>query len=479
MTTTLEAFEELFSRCGSAFKQTRTMLRAKDLAYGIINCVGRHTITGFLTSSGKLFEDWSADYRIFHQDRLKVSGLFDVARSELVNHLYTQGPVYAHMDDTLLKKTGKKVAGTGWRRDPLGPPFHTNFIWGQRFIQLSLSLPDQCVPSAARTIPVDLFHAPTVKKPRKSEQDPLIWADYKEQQKQTKLSKQGVERIKVLREKLDGDGGADRQLIVSVDGSYSNETVLKALPQRTTLIGRIRKDTVLNELPLMGEKGVGRNKIYGEQLPSPEQIRQSEKYPWLEVDAYAAGKTHTFNVKVIKDIRWRKAGRQHLQLVVIRPLSYRLTKKSKLLYRKPAYLICTDPNLEIDKLLQAYLWRWGIEVNFREEKTVFGCGQAQVRTKVAVEKVPAFITAVYAMLQLAAYKVSKQQKNYKLPRSKWYPQKKKSRQTTGDILNQFRSELYAKNMKIDFKHFANLQNSMRSRKIRPQHTMATLFYSRK
>lgn len=477
--TTQQAFEELFSRCGSAFKQTRTMLRAKDLAYGIINCVGRHTITGFLTSSGKLFEDWSADYRIFQQDRLKVSGLFDVIRAELVNHLSTQGPVYAHMDDTLLKKTGKKVAGSGWRRDPLGPPFHTNFIWGQRFIQLSLSLPEQAGPSAARTIPIDLFHAPTVKKPKKSEQDASKWADYHQKQKQTKLSKQGADRIKVLRGKLDGDGAKDRQLIVSVDGSYSNETVLKALPQRTTLIGRIRKDTVLNKLPVVGQKAVGRNRVYGEQLPSPEEIRKAKEYPWLKVDAHAAGKIHSFNVKVVKDIRWRKAGSQRLQLVVIRPLSYRLTKHSRLLYRKPAYLICTDPQLEIGQLLQAYLWRWGIEVNFREEKTVFGCGQAQVRTKLAVEKVPAFIIAVYAMLQLAAYKVSLQPKKYNLPRSKWYPHKKKVSHTTGDIVNQFRSELYAKNMEIDFNHFVKLQSSIQSRKIRPDPTQAALFYSRK
>ena len=478
MTTIMGAFEELFSRCGAAFKQTRTMLRAKDLAYGVINCVGRHTVTGFLASYGKLFEDWSADYRLFQQDRMEVNGLFDIVRKEVVAQLPCQQIVYAHMDDTLLKKTGKKVEGVAWRRDPLGPPFHTNFIWGQRFIQLSISLPESKGPSAARTIPVELFHTPTVKKPKKSEEDQAIWDDYKEKQKQAKLSKQGVERIKVLREKLDEDGEKSRQLILSVDGSYSNETVLKNLPDRTALIGRIRKDTVLHQLP-QTSKGVGRNRVYGQQLPTPEEVRQSEDYPWKEVVAYAAGKLHHFDVKVIKHIRWRKAGKQNLQLVVIRPLSYRLTKKSKLLYRKPAYLICTDPNLDISKLLQAYLWRWGIEVNFREEKTVLGCGQAQVRTPAAVEKVPAFITAVYAILQLAATKVSAQQGYKKLPRPKWYPEKKKLASTTGDIINQFRAQLCAKSMNINFTHFVNLHTSIQSRRIRPEPIPAALFYCRK
>lgn len=472
----MEAFEELFSQCAPAFKQTRTMLRARELAYGLINCVTRHTITGLLSSCGKLFEDWSADYRLFQKDRMHINSLFDVVRKELVGQLAVHLPIYAHMDDTILKKTGKKVAGSAWRRDPLGPPFHTNFIWGQRFIQLSISLPESNKrASAARSIPVELYHAPTVKKPQKADGE-TAWDDYKEKQKQAKLSQQGVERIKVLRKNLDQDGAKNRPLVVSVDGSYSNETVLKSLPERTTLIGRIRKDTLLNYLPEKNRKA-GRNRVYGEQLPTPEQIRQSDHHPWQEVEAYAAGKCHHFNVKVIKNIRWRKAGNQNLQLVVIRPLSYRLTKYSKLLYRRPAYLICTDPQMDTAHLLQAYLWRWGIEVNFREEKTVLGCGQAQVRTAKAVEKVPAFIVAIYAMLQLAAHKSTP--KNNSLPRAKWYPLEHTKKPTTGDIINQVRSQLFAQSLGINFTHFVKLQALMQSRKIRPERTQAALFYSRK
>jgi hypothetical protein len=49
--------------------------------------------------------------------------------------------IVAHMDDTILKKSGRDVPGAGWRRDPLRPPFQTNFIWGQRFLQISIDLP--------------------------------------------------------------------------------------------------------------------------------------------------------------------------------------------------------------------------------------------------------------------------------------------------------------------------------------------------
>ena len=122
----------------------------------------------------------------------------------------------------------------------------------------------------------------------------------------------------------------------------------------------------------------------------------------------------------------------NLRLVVIRAVGYRLTKKSKLLYRDPAYLICTSTELPLEKLLQAYLWRWGIEVNFRDQKTFMGCGQAQVRKTTPCSKVPQFITAVYSMLLVSASKA----KITELPRPKWYNKKNNQMTTTQDLINQ-------------------------------------------
>ncbi len=69
------------------------------------------------------------------------------------------------MDNSVLRKVGKTIYGTNWRRDPLGPAFHTNFIWAQRFIQISLSLHDPTdLNSQSRAIPIDFHHSPSVKK---------------------------------------------------------------------------------------------------------------------------------------------------------------------------------------------------------------------------------------------------------------------------------------------------------------------------
>ncbi|MEA2105451.1 MAG: hypothetical protein U9P82_01820 [Bacteroidota bacterium] len=203
---------------------------------------------------------------------------------------------------------------------------------------------------------------------------------------------------------MDDQGAKERELYLSVDGSFTNSNVLKNLPDRVTIIGRIRKDTRLHKIPEKSNS-TGRKRVYGERIPTPEEIRKSEDIQWQQVKGWAAGREHTFNVKIVKDLRWESAGGKHnLQLVVIRPLRYRLTKSSKLLYKAPAYLICTDNNLDIEKLLQAYLWRWEIEVNFRDEKTLLGSGKAQVRNEQSSANVPGFIAAIYSYLLIAAHK---------------------------------------------------------------------------
>jgi hypothetical protein len=291
--------------------------------------MGRHTVTGWLTACGDQFKDWTSAYRLFRGEQMDIAGIFGVIRKKVIGLSDPdQRYVFAHMDDTLLRKKGKNVFGGRWMRDPLGPPFQANLVWGQRFVQVSLSLIEKLGAVQARAVPVDLHHCPSVKKPGKSgtESD---WEQYRETQKIAKLSVIGAERIKLLRENLDQDGYKDKQLVVSVDGSYTNEAVLKKLPERTALIGRIRKDSSLYLPPEPSASGKGRKKVYGDSLPTPEQIRQSNEYSWVSVKAWAAGKVHNFDLKVIPRVRWRKAGNKDLQLIIIRPVSYRKTAKSK------------------------------------------------------------------------------------------------------------------------------------------------------
>jgi hypothetical protein len=454
------------------------MQRAKEMAYGVLSCTGRVTITGMIISIGKQFLDWSAAYRLFTGNRMDVSSMFEVSTKVCLENLGKDQMIVAHMDDTIIRKVGKKIDGTGWRRDPLGPAFNTNLIWAQRFIQLSISLHDKDLNCQSRSIPVDFHHSPSVKKLSKKATDEDIVKN-KEDKKIQNLSLQGLERIKILRERLDRQGAKDRELIISVDGSYTNQTVLKKLPQNVTVIGRVRKDIHLNYLPVE-EKTKGRNRIYGDEVPTPEEIRKSEDHPWIDVNAWAAGRTHKFNVKIIKDLRWRAAAKnQSIQLVVIRPLGYRLKKDSKMLYRNPAYLICTDNNLSIEKLIQAYIWRWEIEVNFREEKTVNGCGDAQVHNKESSAKLPAFVVAVHSFIHLADYITTKAKAHIKLPKAKWEKDEEGKRSSTNNVLNIFRGYYWYEKMGKSFSDFVENQHLVKSANNPITLSSNAVFYIRK
>lgn len=413
-----------------------------------------------LIAVGRQFVDWTAAYRAFWGTAMNTDRLFEASLQVCLELLGPTQVLVGHMDDTIVRKVGKTIAGTGWRRDPLGPAFHTNFIWAQRFIQISLSLHDQTDPnSQSRAIAVDFHHSPSVKKPAKNacDEDRRIFAELKKQQN---LSKQGLSRIKLLRSRLDAQGAKDRELLLSVDNSYANGTILKGLPSGVTLIGRVRKDATLNYLP-ESEKTKGRNRKYGDPAPTPEQIRKSDDHPWREVTGWAAGKKHTFNVKVVRSLKWRTAGQAHtFQMVVIRPLGYRLKKGGRMLYRAPAYLVCTDNDLDIGTLLQAYLWRWEIEVNFRDEKSTNGCGEAQVRNEVSAVKVPQFVVAMHAFVHLADNILHKLNVATDLPKAKWEQRNTNRRPSTNNILNNFRGCYVFEKLGKSFSGFVEKQRKV-------------------
>jgi hypothetical protein len=380
--------------------------------------------------------------------------LFKPVRQALTERLADDTPLVAALDDTTLRKCGRKTHGVKYTRDPMGPPFHINFIKAQRFLQISIA--STAKDGMARMIPIDFVHAPAPKKPRPGS-DEETRALFRQAKRKMALPKVGGDRLGVLRNAMDEEGQQDRPLWAVVDGSFTNRTFIKHLPPRTVAIGRIRADAKLYYLPKPTEGKPGRNRVYGRRAPTPEQLRQDQSVPWERVKAFATGKTHQFKIKTISRLRWRPAGKKHdLRLIVIAPLGYRLTKNSRMLYRKPAYLICTDSEASLQQVLQAYLWRWDIEVNFRDEKTLLGVGQAQVRHEHSVENVPALAVAAYAMLLTSAtIAYGPSGKPDSLPPPKWR-RKTTLRASTQSLIQQLRHELWAET--IRFSSFAPSQH---------------------
>lgn len=393
-------------------------------------------MTGLLSTCGAQFQDWTASYRLFSRLRFDTQALFSGIRSACLAQLPDSATVCLSVDDSLLPKRGAKTPGVAWRRDPQGPPFQTNLIRAQRVLQFSALVPVPHSP-AMRAIPVDFLHAPT---------PPKLAKDASEQQK--KAHQQLAEsfnlgtRALAQWEQMKSTFARRRVLLLS-DARFTTHRFLKGLPNELTLIGRVRKDAKLFYLPEQ-QPAKGRRRCYGAPAPTPEQIRQDPAHPWQQIQVHAAGADHTCRIKVVNQVLWRPAGAGRvLRVVIIAPLAYRPRKGSRIRYRDPAFLICTDPALPPQQIVQQYFHRWDIEVNFRDQKTLLGVGQAQVHHPNSCQSIPAFQVAAYALLLLAASRLH--QSDF-LPPPKWRARHCPERHSTQRLLRNLRFQVWGRGL---------------------------------
>jgi hypothetical protein len=121
-----------------------------------------------------------------------------------------------------------------------------------------------------------------------------------------------------------------------------------------------------------------------------------------------------------------------------------------------------DTELPLEEIIQEYVWRWDIEVNHRDEKTILGVGQAQVRNPNSAENLPATAVAAYAMLHIAAIKAfGKGGKPAVIPEAKWRRPHKKIRPSMQDLINELRRELFSKAIRPD--HLTDFMNAAHRR----------------
>jgi hypothetical protein len=418
-----------------------------------------------LRNQNRTQQDWTADYRLYTGRRLAVEKIFGQVRTEIEQCGQPDSPLVVAMDDSILRKTGRRIFGCGYRRDPLSPPFQVNLVRGLRVLQISAAV-RQGSAGAARLIPIDFQHAALPAKPPQrapAEQH----AAYQLERAKRNINLVGRERLAQLRQQMDASGSATRRLIATVDGRFTNSTVLRQLPERTVLVGRVRKDAAFYDPPA-SQPERGRKRKYGSRGPTPEALLKDPTAPWQTVKAHAAGQTYEFKVKTRSPVYTAMdKGQKAWRLVVVEPVPYRASQKSKLQRREPAYLICTDPELPLQELLQVYLWRWDIEVNFRDEKTLLGVGQAQVRSESANQNAPALAVAAYAMLLLASVKTyGAEGKPDTFQSPLWYQRKPEKRATTNDLINQLRWELWSHTLQNNFTGFSQTtdpdQNGIKS-----------------
>jgi hypothetical protein len=480
--TLLETYEQLLERSWRrVFTQTRVFERVRRLTFGMLVSLRVHLTSTAICATGRQFQDWSADYRVCSQSPWEPRELFDPILDALPGLLgVPQAPVLAALDDSLFRKTGRMIPGVSIGRDPMSPPFHVNLHYGLRFVQASVLVAPPNGEGAARALPVRFEFAPPAQKPKRQSRQQAASSGasatkakvdqapakgekqqpppkspeeiaYQQEKKLKRLPQVGLNVIHSLRASLDQRPELrERELIVSGDATYTTRMVLRGLPARTIYIGRTRKNIKLHwPLAADGQQGKGRPRRYGEVAPTPEQMLHDESIPWRKVRCFAAGELREIPVKVVGPMYWRNAGvDMAVQVVVIKPLGYRLRKGSKLLYRQPAFLICTDPELPLETLVQAYVYRWEIECNHRDEKSFLGVAQGQVRNPEAVRRLPQLQVAGYSLLLLASLLSSgfTRGAGEYLPLPLWRRVSQLQRPSLLDMLNLLRQQIFARNI---------------------------------
>jgi hypothetical protein len=377
-----------------AFCKNQAFEWAVHCAIGLICALNRHTISNALIWLALDHINPSSAYALFARFKWDPEDLFDpILKRALEN--FESSFIAVAADDTQISKTGKKIPSAFWQRFALSPKFRYNLIWGLRFLQFSFLVKPQGNVFPTRALPIRFQNVPAVKCPKNA--SPEQKKEYKKMLAETGLSAIFMKKVRSLRDKLDAMGFAEKTLLMIVDGSFCNKACMRFALLRVELLGRCRKNIRL----CFQEKADGKSRrFYHAQTFTPEDVR-TDNSPWSTGEFFYGGGMRTVRYKEVRQVFWQSGTlKRPLRLIVLAPTPY--FRGGRRLYRQPAYLLCTDLDMDVEKLIQAYLDRWQIEVNHKEEKSQLGVGHAQVRNEKSVSCQPALHVAAYSALLLAA-----------------------------------------------------------------------------
>ena len=257
------------------------------------------------------------------------------------------------LDDTPTKRYGPKVQGAGTHHNPSPGPAGPKFLYGHLWVTLAwvvrhprwgtLGLPLLAwLYVRARDVP---------KLPARAG-----WAFRTKLELAARLVAWLVGWAHFL----------GKPLWVVVDGGYAKAPFLKpALRAGVVVVGRLRKDAALRDLPPARRPGQrGRPRVYGPNAISLAK-RAGQQRGWQAVEAVLYGKRRTKAVKTFL-ATWGPVGGV-LRVVLVREEHTWLA------------FFCTDPTAPAEQVLEAVADRAAIEQDFHDLKEVEGLGQQQVR----------------------------------------------------------------------------------------------------
>ena len=159
-----------------------------------------------------------------------------------------------------------------------------------------------------------------------------------------------------------------------------------------------------------GNQQLGRPRVKGRRLPSPEARAQSA-LGWRRIRVTVYDRPVTVRVKLFDALWYKVSGGRMLRFVVVRGWPG---------HGDDDVLCCTDLTLDPKEIIRRFCLRWSIEVTFQESKGRLGLEDPQNRTEQAVERTAPMALWVYTLTVIWYLGLDKRLKSARLPCFPWY-----------------------------------------------------------
>ena len=332
---------------------------------------GRHTVTRMILAAGDAAQKhFSSYHRLFSAARWSRDGL-GLAVFDLIQP-FLGDLVMLGLDDTLARKRGLKMFGTGMHHDPLlssRGKVITN--WGHSWVVLGVivELPFRrghyyCLPILFRLY---LNKKSALKHRRAYRTRPEL----------------AVEMLEVLCNQR-----KNQRFHAVADSAYGGQSVLCCLPTNCDLTSRLVKDARLYDARPERKPGTnGRPRKRGQRLPTPQQMLAG-RCRHVSLDIYG----RTENARLADRVAHVHAAPQRpLRVVAVEAL-----KGGR--GQEVFYSTCSHATAE--QVIGWYAMRWSIEVTNHDSKQHLGFQEPQGWTRRSVERTAPLAMLLYSLIVL-------------------------------------------------------------------------------
>jgi hypothetical protein len=258
------------------------------------------------------------------------------------------------IDDSPTKRYGPKVQGAGIHHDPTPGPAGHPFCYGHIWVTLAVIVRHPAWGTIGLPIWSWLYvrRCDLAKIPAK-----YNWTFQTKLEQAADLVLRAAETLQFLGRK---------ELWVVSDGAYAKRPFVRpVLELGVTLVGRLRKDAALFDLPPVEKiKRRGRKRKYGVNRLSLRK-RAAHRQGWIDAPCTVYGQVIVKRVKTFVATHRTFGGA--IRVVIVQERS------------GPEFFYCTDVNASLAEIIEAFADRSAIEQVFHDVKEVWGSGQQQVR----------------------------------------------------------------------------------------------------